>query len=250
MARRTNSATEIPSDCASSRARAYSCLSRLIWVRITLSPTEIIITYPPLPDRSLVLLRASDQGAHARTGQDNSRQIQWVGIRNVEVVLSAWIGAADGAQQVQRFGARELFAGEAGNEAATSDFALRFFLAQHQQQIAPGRRQRFARQQVAKNDTPALQQLIRESRCACVISQCGRSVSHHCPTAGSVPRPGVLAAALATPALWIHQRTQILETIRRHQACCNQFPKSVLYFAGKAARGADQIVEETSAAAL
>ena len=48
-ARRMSSAIDIPSAFASFLTKAYSCSSRLIWVRIMLSPTESMITHSADP---------------------------------------------------------------------------------------------------------------------------------------------------------------------------------------------------------
>ena len=89
-----------------------------------------------------------------------------VGPRNgAQVVAKAWSdpdffaggrGATDVTQKIQRLRTGELLADEAGNEAASAKFPARFHAAIDSQQIAPWRRQRFANDQVAEDDSPAI----------------------------------------------------------------------------------------------
>ena len=65
------------------------------------------------------------------------------------------LGTAQRAQQIERFRARELFAAESGDETSAANVALRFLSAQHRQQIAPRRSQRFARQEIAETPRPS-----------------------------------------------------------------------------------------------
>ncbi len=66
------------------------------------------------------------------------------------------------AKEVDGFGACELFADEAGDEAAATDFSSGFHAAVDLQQLAPRGGEGFAREQVAEDDAPAVEQEGRE----------------------------------------------------------------------------------------
>ena len=68
---------------------------------------------------------------------------------------------AHAAQLVERLGQRELLADEAGDEPAAADLAARLEPAQRDEQIAPRRQARLAREQIAEHDAVAQQQLAR-----------------------------------------------------------------------------------------
>ncbi len=158
--------------------------------------------------------------------------------------------AADGPQQVQCLGARELFAAETGDEAAAANFALRFLAAQHRAAdratAAPGSRAP-ADRGTARPNAPAIDRR-RLPR--------GRHALRRWPNAAPAPNvrrhdgAGQPSPPFSAAALGIDQRAQILETIGRHQAGRHQFPQPVLHFACQASGGAHQVREEGRAALL
>ena len=69
--------------------------------------------------------------------------------------------APDLAQQLDRFRPRKLLADEARHEPSAANLALRFHAAERDEQIAPRRRDRLAREEIAEHDAPSQQQLPR-----------------------------------------------------------------------------------------
>src|SRR6185503_535693 len=65
------------------------------------------------------------------------------------------------AQPIERLRQSELFADKSIDKAAAADLASRLQAAIHTEQSPPWRQRGFARQQVAKNNPVALQQLAR-----------------------------------------------------------------------------------------
>ena len=109
--------------------------------------------------------------------------------------------AADGTQQVQSFGQRELLAYERGYEAAAADFAARFHTAQYDEQISPSGGQRLAVRDVAEHYPPAPQQLMSESFGITIRRRLG--VADESPAAWGVPGTSRAAAACTSAALGI-----------------------------------------------
>jgi len=103
----------------------------------------------------------AQQSADAGAGEDDAGEVQRVGVGDFGQVVR-WLAAADRAEEFEGFWAGELFAAESGDEAATANFALCFFAAERGQQIAPWWSECFAREQIAEEDAPALQELIGE----------------------------------------------------------------------------------------
>ena len=93
--------------------------------------------------------------------------------------------------------ARELLADQTGDESPAANFAARFHAPQHDQQIAPRRRQRLARQQIAKHHAPAQQQLV--GKCL-VRGGCGRRDRRPQQRPSSRARAVGAHCALAFPA--------------------------------------------------
>jgi hypothetical protein len=54
--------------------------------------------------------RADGEAAHTRSRQNNSSQVQGIGIGDSEIVLRMRRRAADGAQEIERFRGGELLA--------------------------------------------------------------------------------------------------------------------------------------------
>ena len=65
-------------------------------------------------------------------------------------------------QQIDRFGACELFAEKARDKAAAANFASSFHAPQGDEEIAPGWSECFSGEQIAEDDSPAQQQLTGE----------------------------------------------------------------------------------------
>ena len=133
--------------------------------------------------------------------------------------------AADRPQQIDRFGSRELLAEKAGDEAAAANFAARFHAPQRDQQVAPRRRQRFSREQIAEHDAPAQQQLTRKCFGAFVRRmRIRQGCSQQRPASGRMPRHLQPRTSFAAPALGIDQRAQIFESVGGDQSRSRQFP--------------------------
>src|SRR5436309_3054208 len=81
--------------------------------------------------------------------------------------LSVW----DRPQKINRFGFGELFAEKTGDKTAAADFAAGFHSAQHDQQIAPGGCEGFAREQITENDSPPVQIQPRDSFSAFLLGR-------------------------------------------------------------------------------
>ena len=115
------------------------------------------------------------------------------------------------------------------------------------QQIAPWRRQRLARQQVAKDHAPAQQQLVGES-----FVGCGRRSRPGTAAAPSVPRHGAGRAFRPRPS----PRRRLGSTSERRfskpsavtRPGRDQFPQRVFHFARQPSGGARQVGEERRAA--
>src|SRR5581483_8248785 len=146
-------------------------------------------------------------------------------------------------QQIQRFGTRELLADEPADKAASANFPARFHPSIHLKEVAPGRSQGFARQNVPEHHAPAIQELAGEE---CDVSSGGLPVEQS-PASRSMPRSRASAPPFPPAALGIDQGAQIFEAITRDEARGGQFPQAVLDFTRQAARGTDQFVEERSA---
>src|SRR5690348_10023913 len=122
-----------------------------------------MISNPSHLERPLQPGRAdpTQESADAGAGEDDAGEVQRVGVGDFGQVVQR-LAAADGPHEFEGFGAGELFAAESGNETAAADFALCFFAAERGQQIAPWWSECFAREQIAEEDAPALQELIGE----------------------------------------------------------------------------------------
>ena len=105
-------------------------------------------------------------------------------------------------------GAKAIWMQEGGvDEASAANDALGFLAAQHWEQIAPRRGERFARQQISKNDAPAQQQLFGEKVGASIRLDVLRGRANQRPTARGMSRTGVPSPPFAAPALGVNQRS-------------------------------------------
>ena len=94
-------------------------------------------------------------------GRDDADQVQRIAGREPHD-LAALRLAAHGAQRLDRLGRRELLADEAADEAPAAQLAAHLEAAVDAQQIAPRRRLRLARQQIAEHDAVAFDVLARQ----------------------------------------------------------------------------------------
>src|SRR5271169_4230112 len=112
-----------------------------------------------------------------------------------------------------------MFPNEARNKPATANLPAGFHPAQHDEQITPRRRERFASQQVAEDNAPAVEELRGKK-----LGACGASPFEQGPAAGGMARTGHTPATFASPALRIYQRPEVLKTVGCHQTGCHQLP--------------------------
>ena len=100
-------------------------------------------------------LSAGD-GVNAFAGEDDAGEVGGVGSSNGNG--SHTIAVAGGAERIDGGGQGELFATEAGDEAAATNFAARFEAAENAEQVAPFGSVGFAGEEIAEEDAVAGEQ--------------------------------------------------------------------------------------------
>jgi hypothetical protein len=65
-----------------------------------------------------------------------------------------------------------------------------------------------------------------------------------------MPRPTGPFTTFCTTTMWVHEGTEIVESVSRHQACRHKFPQSVLDLSRQMVGHANQIAEKTGAMVL
>ena len=179
----------------------------------------------------------------AGAGKDDAAEVERVGGGNLER-FSGRLGAAEVAQEVEGFGAGELFADESGDEAAATDFAASFHAAVDQEQLAPGGREALAGQEIAEHDAPAVEQLLGEKFGLRAVARS----SEQGPASGGVARTSVAASAFALAAFRVDQGAQVFETVGGDDAGGGELPQAIFDLAREAAGVANDFIEEESSA--
>ena len=159
---------------------------------------------------------------------------------------ASWLAGA-GAQRFDGYWQRELLAEKAADETAAADLALIFEAAEGDQQFAPARQNRFARNHFAEDDAVAAQQhpagCFRHAR---AIGRLARVEQR--PAADAVTRARAVPAALARAAFRIDQRANIVEAVGGDHSRGHQLPQRGFDFSFQFSGGADDIGEERCAA--
>ena len=162
------------------------------------------------------------------------------------------------AQHADRFGQRELLAGEAGDEAAAADLAARFEPAIDAQQVAPRRQPGgLALEQAPEHDAVAAQQRARE-----VLDRLGLGLRRRWRGRGrraSAQRP---ASSMPNSAVRRRRRPPAIglrssdgtssarkpaEAVGGHEAERDQLGQRLLDLGAQQAGAVDQLVEERRA---
>ena len=102
--------------------------------------------------------RAAGERADPRSRRDDAAEVERIRgrhkLRRADVLV-----ASNLAKQLHRFGPSKLFADEARHESTAANFSLRFHAPERHEQIAPWRRDGFAREEIAEHDSPSEQEL-------------------------------------------------------------------------------------------
>ncbi len=96
-----------------------------------------------------------------RAGQQHTRKIQRIGGSDVDL-LSGSTRTAQMPQQIHRFRPPELLTHITRNESSPTNLAPRLHPAVDREQIAPGGRESFPRQNIAEHNAPAIQKQLGE----------------------------------------------------------------------------------------
>ena len=101
----------------------------------------------------------------------------------------------------------------------------------------------FSGQQVAENDTIALQEHPARGLGCAVALNCRVGMQDR-PAASAVARPRGATTSLPGPTFRIDQGAQIVKAIRRDQSGCNQFPQASFDFRLELASRSDDVSKE------
>lgn len=187
---------------------------------------------------------ARREGADARAGEEDAGEVERIGGSGIEGGEGFRQFAPNPAEEIESFGARKLFAGEARDEAAAADGSPRFHAAQDGEQVAPGGSDGFAGEQIAKDDAPAQEQLAGDGLRAFGEGESSGDVTKDGPTSGGVAGTGEAFTAFTATPFGIDEGAEIFEAVGGDESGGDQFPESVLDFAREAADGADDVGEE------
>ena len=163
---------------------------------------------------------------HAIPRNENSHQVQRIGSRQRNRCLRR-VQLAHSPHRLDRNRQSKLFAHETIDKAAAANLSAIFQPAKCHQQFAPWRQIRFARQHIANHNsiTPQQHPASRFHRPRPLHNFLGMQQS---PPPSAMPRTRHPPASLPRPPLGIDQRSQIVESVRRHQPGRHQLPQRSL----------------------
>ena len=140
-----------------------------------------------------------------------------------------------------------MFADKTGDEPSATHFSAIFESTEGKKEFAPLGQHRFACQQLAEDDSVAVEQHAAGSFHRRYVIARGFSV-HDGPAAGAVP--WTLAATICVGLPWSDQGSQIIKAISCHHARGHQLPQSGLNFCLQFAGATHDIGKERRASGL
>ena len=148
-----------------------------------------------------------------------------------------------GTQRLDGHGQGELLAQKSIHEAPATDFAAIFKPAEAREQLAPGRKISFARQQIAEDDAVTSQKHPAGcfDRSRFLRSLAGVQQS---PAAGAMAGSRNSSASLPRAPFGIDERAQIVESVSGDQACRHKLPQSGFDFRLQFATPTNNVGEE------